>query len=117
MASEELPLCREDERYWERNHYYNAVNYLIQTGNLVLHEDNGKKTYRSSGDIKRTGFRGENEKYSAVLNGKVLEQFRYPYLLKGAHAEAIIITLGRTFLVEKVDIDSRTLILSEIPSI
>lgn len=115
MAAAELPLTKQDTIYWNEKTYYSAVKFLHESGNLVLVQGK-EKTYRSAGNIKKTGIRGEDDKFRAVSeDGEKLEEYNLESMLTEAFPGAIMSSFGSDFLVSKVDYENKVIMLNPLP--
>ena len=114
-AAKELPLVKEDTRYWDEKVYYKAVNFLYKAGNLALVEDECKK-YVPVVSMEKFGLRGESNQFRAITpDGKTLEQYEYQNLLTDAYPGAIVSIHGRSFQVKGIDFQNKHVLLDNLP--
>lgn len=116
LAAQELPLVKEDLNYWEKEAYYNAVQFLRRNGKLQQDPSLFVKGYLPVGQPGRIGLRGDQERYLLKLaTGQIIEQTTYQDVLITAYPGAVVSSLGRDFRVKQVDTENKNVYLEPIP--
>lgn len=117
IAAQELPLVKEDLNYWEKEAYYNAVQFLRRNGKLQQDPSLPVKGYLPVGQPGKIGLRGDQERYLLKLtSGQIIEQTTYQDVLITAYPGAIVSSLGKDFRVRQVDTKSKTVYLEPLPN-
>ncbi|TYO93297.1 DEAD/DEAH box helicase [Desulfallas thermosapovorans] len=115
LAARELPLCKEDTAYWDRDTYYEAVKLLLKHGRLKLLSDR-PRTYGPAVQPEFFNLRGESDNYRTISpRGQVLEEYNYDDVIREAYPGAILPVYNRVYLVDSIDHDTKSIQLRDLP--
>jgi len=115
-AAAELPL-HDEEPFMSDEPVRSAAARLIQ-GGVLLRSASGHAVYAKQKAPHRTvDLRGSGHRFRIVCRGtgKIRGEIDSYRVFRETHPGAVYLHQGRTFIVDRLDLDTRTVIVSETP--